>query len=420
MYFIYNIAVYIASFFVEIIAIFNKKLALFSQGRKTIFTQLKNHFNEKDTIIWFHCASLGEFEQGRPILEKIKEQTEHYNSQFYNCKLLVTFFSPSGYEVRKKYKGADVVTYLPLDTKRNVKKFVKIVNPTIAIFVKYEFWPNLLRELKDKQITTILVSGIFRKNQTFFKRYGEWMRKSLTTFDHFFVQNSTSLNLLKEIGFNNATLSGDTRFDRVYEITQQQIKLDFVKQFKNGKTALVAGSTWPKDESLLIEYINNSATSNENFIIAPHTINPQTIQKLKLNIDKKVVLYSEKKGKDLSRFQVLIIDTIGILTHVYKYSDIAYVGGGFGTGIHNILEPATFGVPILIGPNYHKFNEALDLIRLKGCISIENVIDLEKNLSLLFNDEEIRINRGTIAKKYILDNIGSTKIIMKYINTTVK
>lgn len=425
MYFLYNIAVYVAGFCIKIIAIFNKKITLFVNGRTDFFTKLKDSFDANDKIIWFHCASLGEFEQGRPIIENVKKQTENSKSHLYNFKILVTFFSPSGYEIRKNYDAADFVTYLPLDTKRNVKKFVKIVNPKMAIFVKYEFWPNLLRELKKKRIKTILVSGVFRENQSFFKGYGGWMRKSLNTFEHFFVQNEISVKLLNKIGFDNIIHSGDTRFDRVYEITQQEIKLDFAEQFVGNKTTLVAGSTWPKDEALIVEYINNQSEDsrfhgNDRYIIAPHNINPQNIEKLKQSIYKKVVLYSEKEGEDLSQFEVLIIDTIGILTQIYNYGDIAYVGGGFGVGIHNILEPTTFGIPVIIGPNYHKFSEATDLINLRACISIENYTEFEETLNLLFTDSELRKSKGIIAKDYIINNIGSTEKIMNYINTNVK
>jgi len=423
MYFLYNIAVYIVNFTVKIIAIFNKKIKLFVEGRKDVFARLESNLSSKDKVIWFHCASLGEFEQGRPIIEKVKSQTTNSKSQFYNFKILVTFFSPSGYEVRKNYEGADLVSYLPLDTKKNAKRFIEIVNPEMAIFVKYEFWPNILRELKNKQIKTILVSGIFRKNQFFFKNYGGWMRKSLNTFNHFFVQNDVSVKLLNTIGFDNITLSGDTRFDRVFEITQQEIKLDFAKEFKRDKTILVAGSTWPKDEELLVHFINNNELKNshirggEKYIIAPHNINPQNIEKLKQIINKKVILYSEKGTKNLSEYQVLIIDTIGILTQVYKYGDIAYVGGGFGSGIHNILEPATFGIPIIIGPNYQKFKEAKDLIDEKACISVQNSIEFDKAITLLFTDDGLRKNKGNIAKEYIANNVGSTQKIMNYIDT---
>ncbi len=416
MYFFYNITVIIAGFFLKIVALFNKKISLFLKGRKSVFTTLSKNFTPTDKIIWFHCASLGEFEQGRPIIEKIKSQIPNPKSVFYNHKILVTFFSPSGYEIRKDYALADVVCYLPLDTKQNAKKFLNFVHPEIAIFVKYEFWPNLLRELKRKKIKTILVSGIFRKEQSFFQWYGSWMKKSLHTFDHFFVQNEFSKNLLKKIGFTNTTLGGDTRFDRVYEVTKQNIDLDFAAQFTKNKTTLIAGSTWQKDEELLVNYINNSTTEQQQFIIAPHNIHQHNIEKLKQSISKKVILYSEIKGAKLEQYQVLIIDTIGLLTQIYKYADIAYVGGGFGSGIHNILEPATFGIPILIGPNYQKFNEATELVDLKACSVIHNPSELKTILNLFFNTISERESKGQIASDYILKNTGATQMIISYIN----
>ncbi|MCF6348520.1 MAG: 3-deoxy-D-manno-octulosonic acid transferase [Flavobacteriaceae bacterium] len=412
MYFFYNITHYIFKFFLNIVMLFNKKVRLFVVGRKKLFKQLNAKFSQNDDVIWFHCASLGEFEQGRPIMEKFKRQ----NPKF---KILLTFFSPSGYEVKKDYAIADVVSYLPLDTKYNARKFIEIVNPKIAIFVKYEFWPNFLRELKRKNIKTILVSGIFRKEQSFFKNYGSWMKKALKTFDHFFVQNKNSKALLKQIGYTNATVSGDTRFDRVDDISKLDNTLEFAEQFVDNTTTLVAGSTWSKDEELLVNYINKKADSNQKFIIAPHNIHVNKIVKLKVSISKKTVLYSDINGKDLSSYQVLIIDTIGLLTKIYSYADIAYVGGGFGAGIHNILEPATFGVPIVIGPNYQKFNEAKEMVNLKACAVITNNSEFNNELNTLFVNSENRKNKGKIAKSYIIDNIGATGIIVDYLNKNI-
>ena len=404
--------VHIVNFALKIVAIFNTKIRLFVRGRKNVFKKLENHFDTHDKIIWFHCASLGEFEQGRPIIEKCKKE-------FSNYKILVTFFSPSGYEVRKDYTFADVVSYLPLDTKRNARKFIEIVNPAIAIFVKYEFWPNLLRELKAKEVKTILVSGIFRKEQSFFKNYGSWMKKSLKTFDHFFVQNKNSKELLKQIGYTNTTISGDTRFDRVNDITKQDNMLESVERFVDKKTTLVAGSTWQKDEELLVNYINTKADSNQKFIIAPHKIKSNEIAKLKASILKETVLYSEIDGKELNSYKVLIIDTIGLLAKIYSYADIAYVGGGFGVGIHNILEPATFGIPIIIGPNYQKFNEAKELVDLEACTVITNSAEFNNELNILFVNLGNRKNKGKIARSYIIDNIGATAIIVNYLNKNI-
>ena len=415
MYFLYNITVHLIGFILKGITFFNKKIKLFVTGRKAIFKVLEAQFSKTDKIIWFHCASLGEFEQGRPIIEKIKSQKSNPKSEFYNHKILLTFFSPSGYEIRKDYALADVVCYLPLDTKKNAKKFVDLIHPEIAIFVKYEFWPNLLRELKRKEIKTILVSGIFRENQSFFKWYGGWMQKSLTAFNHFFVQNNDSKTLLNSIGFTNVTLGGDTRFDRVFDITTQEISLENIEKFKDNKPTLIAGSTWTKGEELLVDYINTIALENQKFIIAPHTITTSSIDKLKKSIIKNTLLFSEIEKHKVQDFQVLIIDSIGLLSKIYNYADISYVGGGFGVGIHNILEPATFGVPIIIGPNYHKFNEAKDLVNKGACMVVKDKLEFNTMLTKLFSTKEIRLSKGKLASDYILEQIGATKIIMDYI-----
>jgi 3-deoxy-D-manno-octulosonic-acid transferase len=352
---------------------------------------------------------LGEFEQGRPIIEKLKLKLP-------TKKVVLTFFSPSGYEVRKNYEFADVVCYLPLDSAQNAKRFLEIVHPQLAIFVKYEFWPNMLKELNIRNIETLLISGIFRENQSFFKSYGSWMRKSLATFSHFFVQDENSKQLLNRINFNNVTVSGDTRFDRVFEITQQNNKLPFIEEFIDNKYTLVAGSTWKEDEMMLVDYINNKASENEKFIIAPHNINPKDITDLKKSISKKVVLFSEKDDKNLSDYQVFIIDTVGILTKIYSYATIAYVGGGFTkTGVHNVLEPATFGIPILIGPNYHKFNEAIDLVKNKACFVVDNSKELSLHLESFLQSDELRLKTGESAKKQVVDKTGATAKILEFI-----
>jgi len=401
--------VLIAVFLLKIVALFNKKIKLFVDGRTTTFSKLKSSLSEKDKVLWMHCASLGEFEQGRPIIEKLK-------SQYPTHKLVLTFFSPSGYEVRKNYEAVDVVCYLPLDTQKKAKQFLNLVHPELAIFVKYEFWPNLLRELQDRKIKTILVSGIFRKEQAFFKWYGSWMRKSLTAFSHFFVQDQNSKNLLNGINFNNVTTSGDTRFDRVFEITKQNNQLDYISAFKNNTYTLVAGSTWKEDEDLLVDYINNHASADEKFIIAPHNINEKEIESLMKSFSKKVVLFSEKEGKDLKGFQVFIVDTIGILTKVYSYANIAYVGGGYTkSGIHNVLEPATFGIPIVIGPNYQKFNEAIELVEKEACFVVDNSQKLSVLLSSFFNENEKREKASRNALNYVINKTGATSKIINYL-----
>ncbi len=411
MYLLYNITVYCVGFFLKLIAIFNKKINLFVAGRKEIFSKLQRVISSNDQVIWFHCASLGEFEQGRPIIEKIKSQHPNY-------KIVLTFFSPSGFEVIKNYTLVDIVTYLPLDTKKNVKKFLQITHPEIAVFIKYEFWPNLLNELKKQKIETILVSGIFRENQAFFKRYGKWMVKSLKAFSHFFVQNEKSKILLRKIGFNNVTISGDTRFDRVFEITKQDNYLDFIEKFKQNKYTLVAGSTWPKDEEFLINYINNHASIDEKFIIAPHNINEKIIENLQRNINKKTILFSKKEYNNNA--QVFIVDTIGILTKIYSHADAAYIGGGFDyEGVHNVLEPATFGIPLCIGPVYKKFQEAVDLVNLQACEVLKTQENFNLHFQLLFTDINYRLKKGKISKNYIYDNTGATKIILEYIDDKI-
>lgn len=384
-------------------------MKLFIQGRKETFHKL-SALRKEDNVIWFHAASLGEFEQATPVIEEVK-------TKYSSHKILVTFFSPSGYEIRKNSDLADVICYLPFDTKGNVKKFVSTIKPEIAIIVKYEFWPNLLNELRRQDILTILVSGIFRKEQLFFKPAGNWMRKSLTAFNHFFVQDEVSKNLLKSINLNNVSVSGDTRFDRVSKILQQDNSLSFIEEFIANKHTVVAGSTWQEGETFLINYINQS--EDEKFIIAPHNINSKEIKKLQNAINKRVILFSEKEGKLLNTFDVLLIDTIGLLTKIYAYADAAYVGGAFKTGLHNILEPATFGIPIVIGPQFQKFKEARDLVKLKGCISVKNQQEFSNTFSKLKTDKGFREQTGAINEEYIAKNKGATAQIIKFINKKI-
>jgi 3-deoxy-D-manno-octulosonic-acid transferase len=406
---VYNFIVILTTFLLSLIALFDKKIRLFLAGRKETFDKLAT-LKKSDKIIWIHAASLGEFEQGRPIIEKLKTQHSTY-------KIVLTFFSPSGYEIRKEYEHADVVCYLPMDTNKNVEKFLNIVNPTLAIFIKYEFWPNYLHGLKERNIPTILVSGIFRKNQIFFKHFRGFMRKSLKTFNHFFVQDETSKGLLKSIQIENVTISGDTRFDRVHEILQQNNSLDFITKFKNNQYTVVAGSTWKEDEELIVNYINTSNLENEKFIIAPHNINEKDIESLKKSINKKVLLYSEKEGKNISEFDVFILDTIGILTKIYAIADAAYIGGGLTKkGVHNVLEPATFSVPIVIGPEYKKYKEVVDLVALKGCKVIANQQEFSAIFTKLKSGKDYREQLGEINQNFIKNNVGATDLILKYIN----
>ena len=408
MLFLYNLIILFASQAVKLLALFSPKIKLFVDGRKEVFSILQSKINPNDKSIWFHAASLGEYEQGLPVIEKIK-------IQYPNHKIVVTFFSPSGYEVRKNNTVADATVYLPLDTKSNAKKFIKAINPELVFFIKYEYWPNYLNELKKLEIKTYLISGIFRENQAFFKWYGGFYRNALKTFDYFFVQNDSSKKLIQSIGFNNVKVSGDTRFDRVVSILERDNSLDFIEQFKNNKTTIVIGSSWPKDESLLVNYINN-ASDDIKFIIAPHNIKAEQIADLKSKIIRLTVLFSEKNNIDLSNCNVFIIDTIGILTKIYSYADIAYVGGGFGNpGVHNILEPATFGVPIVIGPNYSHFAEATALVHQEGCISISNQNQLDDAFNLLIKNEDERHEKGHICSTFVQMNKGATDIILNHL-----
>lgn len=415
MFFLYTLVVEIAQQLLKIVALFSPKIKLFVEGRKNVFPILNSKLKKGEKTIWFHAASLGEYEQGLPVIEKIK-------GKFPNHKIVVTFFSPSGYEVRKNNNVADATVYLPLDTKTNANSFIETINPEMVFFIKYEYWPNYLNELKKRKIKTFLISGIFREKQSFFKWYGGFYRNALKTFNHFFVQNDSSKNLLQSIGYNNTTVSGDTRFDRVVSILERDNHLDFIESFKNNTstplsvTTIVIGSSWPKDEELLVEYIN-STPHNVKFIIAPHNILQSTIVNLQSSIKKKVVLFSEKEDRNLQDYDVFIIDTIGILTKIYSYADIAYVGGGFGNpGVHNILEPATFGVPIVIGPNYSHFAEATALVHQEGCISIANQEELDQAFDLLIQNTDERYEKGHICSTFVQMNKGATEKILNHIS----
>nr|WP_315244380.1 glycosyltransferase N-terminal domain-containing protein [uncultured Flavobacterium sp.] len=408
MLFLYNLVVLITGFFLKIVALFSPKIKLFTDGRKNVFTILEEKIKPEDKTIWFHSASLGEYEQGLPVIEKIKER-------YPTHKIIITFFSPSGYEVRKNNTIADITIYLPLDTKSNAKQFLKLTHPELVFFIKYEFWLNYLKELEKLKTPTYLISGIFRDNQMFFKWYGGFYRKALKTFTYFFVQNESSKQKIESIGFQNVIASGDTRFDRVNAILDRDNSLEFIETFKNNQPTIVIGSSWPKDEVLLAEYINQ-APENVKFIIAPHNIKTEQIENLKNTITKKTVLFSEKENKLLADYTVLIVNTVGLLTKIYSYGTIAYVGGGFGNpGIHNILEPATFGIPIVIGPNYSKFAEAIELVKLGGCTTISNTENLKHTFNQLLSDNNFLEEKGKICQSYIQNNKGATNTIIKAI-----
>lgn len=409
MSFLYNLIGIIATGFLTIAAQFSSKLSLFVNGRKKSLELIQNKISTKDRTIWVHAASLGEFEQGLPIIEQLKKDYPQH-------KLILSFFSPSGYEVKKESKVADVICYLPLDTKSNAIKFIEAVHPDLAIFIKYEIWPNYLSVLKKEKIPTILASALFKERHIYFKWYGSFMRKALSNFSHFFVQNTTSKNLLNSIGYTNVTKTGDTRFDRVKEILQQDNSLTFMDRFTADKFCFVGGSTWPEDEKLIIAYINQNQLPIK-FIIAPHTVKASHINEIKQGLKKPALCYSELKKGALQDYDVLIIDTIGLLTKIYSYADLAYVGGGFATGLHNTLEPAVFGIPVIIGPKYDGFLEAEHLVKAKGVLPVHNFQELKFLLDHFFQDDELRKKTGNINEEYIKREQGATEKIMTAIHT---
>lgn len=409
MNYIYNIGIQLIRFGLKGFSLFSDKIRKGNVGRKTTFEILRENLKKTDSTFWFHCASLGEYEQGLPLFNVIRER-------FPKHKIVLSFFSPSGYEVRKKSPIADIVVYLPLDTKSNAKKFLDIVKPELTVFVKYDIWPNYLMELKKRQFRAILISANFRETQSFFKFYGKPLRDALFAFEHIFTQNESSKKLLATIGYDNVTVSGDTRFDRVSNQLEQNNHLDFVETFKQNKLCVVAGSTWPDDEAFLTEFINNEFSSNVKFIIAPHNIKKEQIKSLQEKLVVKSVLFSEKTTEQLKDAQVLIVDTIGLLSKIYSYADIAFVGGAVGTtGLHNILEPAVFGVPIIIGSNHSKFPEARAMISLNGVFSISTQKEFNTVLIDLIANPTKRSNAGNSNSNYTKENKGALNKIITYL-----
>jgi len=394
----YKTAIYAAS-------LFNPKAKLWLSGRKGIFEFLQKNISTDDKIIWVHAASLGEFEQGRPIIEAIKENHKDY-------KILLTFFSPSGYEVRKNYGLADIICYLPIDTAKNAKQFIDIIKPEKVFFIKYEFWKNYLKTLYENKIPVYLVSGIFRKEQLFFKSTGKSYRKILNYFEHFFIQNQASGDLLKSIDINNYTVCGDTRFDRVIDIAKSSENFKEIEEFAGKSKVIVAGSSWEKDEEILIKYINE--TDDIKLIIAPHEIKEANLNRIETKLNKKVLRYSKIKEHNPQEFDVLIIDNIGMLSALYKYGQVAYIGGGFGAGIHNILEAAVYGMPVLFGTKYQKFDEAKELIKLSGAFSINDYNEFKIKMDLLFSDEEILKDTSKISEKFVADSSGAVDTVMEF------
>lgn len=387
-------------------SVFNTKAKLIIKGRKSTFKTLKQNISNNDLVAWFHAASLGEFEQARPLMEAFKEKYPKY-------KILLTFFSSSGYEIQKNYKGADLVVYLPSDSNMNAKRFIQLTNPKYVFFIKYEFWYNFIRRAKLSGAKVFQVSLILRENQYFFSSYGYWYRKQLKNFDYFFVQNQETLKLLSSIGFNNAKITGDTRFDRVLQIAKKKKDFPIIKEFCANHPVIIMGSSWEKDEELMKEVLKKTDLEFK-LIIAPHQIHSSHIEQIQALFPNSIK-YSEietNSSMDLSQKNILIIDSIGILSSLYQYATIAYIGGGFGTGIHNILEAATFGKPICFGINYHKFKEAIDLIELSGAFSINNADKLKELIEKLLLDKAFYNRSSDICLKYINDNVGACNKIL--------
>ena len=407
MNFLYNIFISVFGWVVLLVAVANKKAGKWLNGRKFVLESLSTLVSSNDKFVWIHCASLGEFEQGRPIIEGLKNSHPDH-------KILLSFFSPSGYEIRKNYEYADIVIYLPLDTISNAKKFISIVNPKFVIFVKYEFWFNYLAELKKQQIPVIFISSIFRPDQYFFKKYASWFRKALRDVNHYFVQNEESKKLLQSIGINQVTKCGDTRFDRVYQLAQNPQKFEIIEAFKGKSKLIIAGSTWPQDEERLIPIVNKFPELK--FIIAPHEVHPSRIEQIQRKIGSKAILLSSANLNEVNHYTVLIVDSIGVLAHLYQYATIAYIGGGFKTGLHNIQEPVTFGIPVVFGPKFQKFQEAKDLVKLQGAFSIRSGDELNIILSKLISDDEMYQKACQTNKNYVNQSFGASKIILDYLN----
>ncbi|MBQ8915710.1 MAG: 3-deoxy-D-manno-octulosonic acid transferase [Alistipes sp.] len=403
----YNIVIMLYGWAIRLAAIRHRKAKSWVEGRHQLFERMEHVIDRKARIVWVHVASLGEFEQGRPIIEELRRSHPEY-------KILLTFFSPSGYEIRKRYPGADYIFYLPLDTPRNVRCFLNTVNPEVVIFVKYEFWLNMLFELRRRKIRTYVVSAIFRPNSIFFRFYGGLWRMALETFDTIFVQNNESKQLLAELGFDNVLVAGDTRFDRVAEIARQTKRIELIERFRGEKPLFIAGSTWGPDEELIIRLANDNPTLK--FIVAPHEMEEGRIQRLLREVHAGAIRYTDCDATtSFEEKQLLVLDTMGMLSSAYGYASWGYIGGGFGVGIHNTLEAATFGLPLAFGPRYQKFKEACDLISIGAARSVKDYEELAAWFAPLRDDATRLQQTGSLAKEYTQRHQGSTQLIVKTI-----
>lgn len=407
---LYSIIIALYRFGIAVAALFNEKARLWQKGRKNEFEKLAQTFNGTEHPVWIHSASLGEYEQAKPIIEKIKKESP-------DTKILATFFSPSGYEIRKNDTLPDYVFYLPMDSVKNARRFLDIVKPQMAVFVKYEFWFNYIYELNLRQIPFYYICAIFRPSQYFFKPVGAWFAAQLRKSSGYFVQNEESKRLLNSIQISQVDVCGDTRFDRVYAIAQQPYTLDFVEQFKQDKQLLVAGSSWEPDEQLLSRLLSH--IEGFKLIVAPHEINRKD-EVLKTFAGYKTITYSEMEGKNLADYDVLVLDTIGLLSKIYRYSDVSYVGGAFKTGLHNILEAAVFGVPLFFGPHYDHFNEAVTLVQLQGAFSILSYEQMLDVMQRFMSDKSYYQQTCDICRQYVEANVGACNKIYNTIQKTIQ
>jgi len=404
---LYNFGIFVFSALAKLLAPFNSKAFLWVKGRKNWTSKISERIMPSDRAIWIHCASLGEFEQGRPVIEALKKDMPEF-------KIVLTFFSPSGYEIRKNYDNADCICYLPADSPANARKFIDLVNPEFVIFVKYEFWNNYISVLYNNKIPLYLISGIFRRSQHFFKWYGGFFRTMLSKFEKIYVQDQQSLDLLAGIGIKNVVLAGDTRFDRVVQIAGTAKSIGKLEQFRGSEKLFLAGSSWRQDEEIISEYINLSPRVMK-WVFAPHEIDKSNIERLEKLFKVKSVRFSEY-SEAFSDARVLIIDNIGMLSSAYRYAYIAAIGGGFGKGIHNILEPACWGIPVIFGPNHQNFREAVDLKKEGGAMSFQNFGEFKKVMDLWLSDDKIYRKSAEIASNYVKENTGATGIIIKEIS----
>lgn len=404
--FLYNLGIHLFGVGARAASLFNQKARALVSGRKNLLTSVQQALSSNTSpLVWVHCASLGEFEQGRPIIERLRKE-------FTNYKILLTFFSPSGYEVRKNYPGADYVFYLPFDTPNNARKWIEVTKPSLAIFVKYEFWLNYSEELRKAKIPLISASAIFRDDQIFFRSSGSPFRKILRNFNHLFVQNITSAKLLQSIGITNVTVAGDTRFDRVYEITSSTESIPVAEKFKGNDQVMVAGSCWPEDIEVLAPFMNETAIK---FIIAPHEISESFLTEIEKSVLGKTVRFSKASNEaELDNAKVLLIDNVGMLSKLYRYGEFAFVGGAFGKGLHNILEAACYGIPVFFGnKNYQKFAEARELIMHGGAFEVNDFADLRGKYEMVNMPENFML-ACEVTRNYVLNNLGATDKIIQY------